>query len=227
MLSFKKTLICACLLASFNCLAAGMVPDTSLLLINEEEQGGSMDVKNTDADAQLLYTKIVNLPDDPQPGLIVTQPVTRVDAGKTQRVRFVLKNNAEPLKVEHLKRVIFTTIPQRDENKVKVVFSQNLPVIIHPSGLDVNMEPWKDLQWHMRGGKLSVENKTPYVIRLEQKVKLLPSGAHADLPKAYILPGETISAHASTTLSALDKNIEMYPATRYGYKAKSFVAEIK
>lgn len=96
MLSFKKTLICACLLASFNCLAAGMVPDTSLLLINEEEQGGSMDVKNTDADAQLLYTKIVNLPDDPQPGLIVTQPVTRVDAGKTQRVRFVLKNSAEP-----------------------------------------------------------------------------------------------------------------------------------
>jgi P pilus assembly protein, chaperone PapD len=109
----KRTLICACLLASFNTLAAGMVPETSLLIVKEDEQGASMDVKNTDGDAQLLYTKLVDLADDPKPGLIVTQPVVRVDAGKTQRVRFVLKNSAEPLKVEHLKRVIFTAIPQR------------------------------------------------------------------------------------------------------------------
>ena len=45
--------------------AAGMVPDTSLLLINEDERGASMDVKNSDDNAQLLYTRIVDLPDDP------------------------------------------------------------------------------------------------------------------------------------------------------------------
>lgn len=66
-------------------------PDTSLLIVNEDKQGASMDVKNTDAEAQLLYTKIIDLPDDPKPGLIATQPVVRVEAGKTQRVRFVLK----------------------------------------------------------------------------------------------------------------------------------------
>lgn len=126
MLLLKRTLICACLMASFNGMAAGMVPDTSLLIVNEDKQGASMDVKNTDAEAQLLYTKIIDLPDDPKPGLIATQPVVRVDAGKTQRVRFVLKNSNEPLKVEHFKRVIFTAIPQREKNKVKVVFSQNL-----------------------------------------------------------------------------------------------------
>jgi len=149
MLLLKRTLICACLLASFNGIAAGMVPDTSLLIVNEDEQGASMDVKNTDAEAQLLYTKIIDLPDDPKPGLIVTQPVVRVDAGKTQRVRFVLKSSTEPLKVEHFKRVIFTAISQREKNKVKVVFSQNLPVIIHPTGLAVNIEPWKDLTWQI------------------------------------------------------------------------------
>ena len=54
MLLLKRTLICACLLASFNGMAAGMVPDTSLLIVNEDKQGASMDVKNTDAEAQLL-----------------------------------------------------------------------------------------------------------------------------------------------------------------------------
>lgn len=227
MFFLKKSLMCACLLTSFSCLSAGMVPDTSLLLINEEEQGGSMDVKNTDADAQLLYTKIINLPDDPKPELIVTQPVVRVETGKTQRVRFVLKNSAEPLKVEHLKRVVFTTIPQMDKNKVKVVFSQNLPAIIHPADLEVNLEPWKGLQWHMANDRVIVENKTPYVVRLEQAVKLLPSGSMVNLPKTYIIPGETLNTSASQKLSALDKQVELYPATRYGYKAKSFVAEIQ
>ena len=227
MLLLKRTLICASLLASFNTLAVGMVPETSLLIVNEDEQGSSMDVKNTDGDAQLLYTKLVDLPDDPKPGLIVTQPVVRVDAGKTQRVRFVLKNSAEPLKVEHFKRVIFTAIPQREKNKVRVSFSQNLPVIIRPAGLAVNLEPWKDLTWNMSNGNVTVENKTPYVVRMEQKVKLLPSGVFVQFPKAYILPGEKMTASTKGKNSVSDKKVEIYPATRYGYKAQNYIAELK
>src|SRR5690606_7294827 len=227
MLLLKRTLICACLLASFNGIAAGMVPDTSLLIVNEDEQGASMDVKNTDAEAQLLYTKIIDLPDDPKPVLIVTQPVVRVDAGKTQRVRCVLKSSTEPLKVEHFKRVIFTAIPQREKNKIKVVFSQNLPVIIHPTGLAVNIEPWKDLTWQIKNGNVTVENNTPYVVRMEQKVKLLPSGSFAKFDKSYILPGEKMTASASNKFSSTEKQVEIYPATRYGYKAKSYIVELK
>ena len=101
MIISKKTLLFVFLLSSLKTFAAGMVPDTSLLLIKEDERGASMDVKNTDDSAQLLYTRIVDLPDDPKPGVIVTQPVVRVNAGKTQRVRFVLKDSAEKLKTEH------------------------------------------------------------------------------------------------------------------------------
>ncbi|EMN1412150.1 fimbria/pilus periplasmic chaperone [Enterobacter cloacae] len=204
-----------------------MVPETSLLIVKEDEQGASMDVKNTDGDAQLLYTKLVDLPDDPKPGLIVTQPVVRVDAGKTQRVRFVLKNSAEPLKVEHLKRVIFTAIPQREKNKVKVTFSQNLPVIIRPAGLAVNLEPWKDLKWQVSNGSVTVENKTPYVVRMEQKAKLMPSGTVAQFSKSYILPGEKMTVSVKGKITASEKQIEIYPATRYGYKAQSYIAELK
>lgn len=227
MLPLKRTFICACLLVSFNSMAAGMVPETSLLIVNEAEQGASMDVKNTDANAQLLYTKIVDLPDDPKPGLIVTQPVVRVDAGKTQRVRFVLKSSAEPLKVEHFKRVIFTAIPQREENKVKVAFSQNLPVIIHPAGLAVNLEPWKDITWQVKNGNVTVENNTPYVVRMEQKAKLLPSGTMVKFDKTYLLPGGKMTARSDGKISAAEKQIEIYPATRYGYKVKNYIAELK
>lgn len=227
MIISKKTLLCVCLFSSLQTFAAGMVPDTSLLLINEDERGASMDVKNSDDNAQLLYTRIIDLPDDPTPGVILTQPVVRVNAGKTQRVRFVLKDSAEKLKTEHLKRVIFSTIPQREQNKVKMVFSQNLPVIIRPAGLDVNMEPWKGLRWQIKNGNLTVLNDTPYVVRMEQKAKLLPSETQVKFEKSYILPGQTMIATPENKLSGLNNKVEIYPATRFGYKASSYVAELQ
>lgn len=227
MIISKKTLLCVCLFSSLQTFAAGMVPDTSLLLINEDERGASMDVKNSDDNAQLLYTRIIDLPDDPTPGVIVTQPEVRVNAGKTQRVRFVLKDSAEKLKTEHLKRVIFSTIPQREQNKVKMVFSQNLPVIIRPAGLDVNMEPWKGLRWQIKNGNLTVLNDTPYVVRMEQKAKLLPSETQVKFEKSYILPGQTMIATPENKLSGLNNKVEIYPATRFGYKASSYVAELQ
>ncbi|HAS1027788.1 fimbria/pilus chaperone family protein [Enterobacter cloacae] len=227
MFPFKKALIYACLLSPLQTLAAGMVPDTSLLIINEDEKGASMDVKNTDDSAQLLYTHIVDLPDDLKPGVVVTQPVVRVDGGKTQRVRFVLKESAEKLNVEHFKRVIFSTIPQREQNKVKMVFSQNLPVIIHPAGLEVNLEPWKNLTWKMNKGNVTLLNTTPYVVRMEQSAKLLPSGKIIKFDKPYILPGQTLTAKSESPLSGLDNKVIMSPATRFGYKTENYTADLK
>lgn len=93
--------------------------------------------------------------------------------------------------MEHFKRVIFTAIPQREKNKVKVVFSQNLPVIIHPAGLAVNIAFRGILSTpQINNGNVTVENTTPYVVRMEQKVKLMASGTVAKLNKTYILPAK-------------------------------------
>ncbi len=40
-----------------------MVPETTLLVI-EESHSGVMNVKNTDSNPALLYTTVVDLPDD-------------------------------------------------------------------------------------------------------------------------------------------------------------------
>lgn len=214
------------LLFSGVCFAAGMVPATSLLLINEEEGGASMDVKNTDNEPGLLYTYLKEVDGESLRGnLIVTQPVVRVEAGQTQRVRFVL-NQKTPLTTEHLKRVVFTTIPRKENNKLKMVIGQDLPVIIHPKGLPVVTDPWKNLSWSFKGNTLSVKNNTAYVVRMASQLKMLPSGNKASLPGTFILPGQTLTATAAQPFSAADNKVEMYPATRYGYASENYIASL-
>ncbi len=70
-----------------------------------------MNVKNTDSNPALLYTTVVDLPDDNGVKLDVTQPVVRVEAGQQQQLRFIMEST-EPLTVEHYKRVTFEGIPR-------------------------------------------------------------------------------------------------------------------
>lgn len=213
-------------MSSVSCFSAGMVPVTSLLLINEEDGGASMDVKNTDNEPGLLYTSIKEVNGESLKGnVVVTQPVVRVEAGQTQRVRFVLTQKT-PLKTEHLKRVVFTTIPRKETNKIKMVMGQDLPVIIHPKGLPVVTDAWKKLSWSLKNNTLSVKNDTPYVVRMSSQVKMLPSGNMTTLPGTFILPGQTLNASADTKITGTDNQVKIYPATRYGYSSETWTATI-
>ena len=67
---------------SMNTLATGMVPETSVLLVDEKRGETSINIKNTDDHPSLLYTTIVDLPESNKSiRLIPTQPVIRVEAG--------------------------------------------------------------------------------------------------------------------------------------------------
>ena len=75
---------------SMNILATGMVPETSVLLVDEKRGEASINIKNTDDHPSLLYTTIVDLPESNKSiRLIPTQPVIRVEAGQVQQVRFL------------------------------------------------------------------------------------------------------------------------------------------
>ena len=92
---------------SMNTLATGMVPETSVLLVDEKRGEASINIKNTDDHPSLLYTTIVDLPESNKSiRLIPTQPVIRVEAGQVQQVRFLLQATV-PLQSEELKRVTF------------------------------------------------------------------------------------------------------------------------
>ncbi|QAU23647.1 fimbrial chaperone protein [Dyella sp. M7H15-1] len=195
--------------------ADGMLPATTVVLVNEADKEASMQVRNDDPVAALLYVSLEDIPEDKEPLLIVTPPVTRVEPGASQTVRFILQNR-EPLKTERLKRATFEGIQPKDPNakaKLAVTVRQNLPVIIHPKGLPLNKEPWKLLTWSASKDSLTVRNDSPYVVRIAQDLVLQPGNASAELPNPYVLPGQVISVPIKGTATA----VEFTPASLYGF----------
>ncbi|MGY4730835.1 fimbria/pilus chaperone family protein [Burkholderia pyrrocinia] len=222
--------------------ASGVLPETSVVLVDEADGEASINVQNTDAQPTLLYTTIQNLPEDPANLVTVTPPVARVEAGQSQLVRFVL-TSPTPLKTERLKRVTFEGIPPANtsQSRVQITVRQNLPVILHPQGLKPNNAPWTGLKWSLHAGALSVTNPSPYVVRLSQQVTLLPSQTPLWLPHPYILPGEQLNAArppkrtdasgVSTADSAAPlpdhaSAVRINPATTYGFAVQHYDAPL-
>jgi P pilus assembly chaperone PapD len=214
--------------------AAGMLPESTVVLIDEADGEASMNVKNTDPAPSLLYATIQPVPEDKNPPVVLTPPVARVEPGKTQLVRFML-TNSEPLTVERYARVTFDGIPEKKDDgqaKVTLTVRQNMPIVIHPKSLAVDKEPWKHLKWYGDGGKLTVFNDSAYVVRIDQKLVLQPGNVEASIGKTYLVPGERAQVHLakdgdkSEPAGADFKQVEMTPFTAYGYAAPLYPAAI-
>ncbi|WP_422422271.1 fimbria/pilus chaperone family protein [Pseudomonas sp. GZD-222] len=208
--------------------ATGMVPETSVVIIEEGKGEGSINIKNTDNQPALLYTSLENVPEDKEALLVVTPPVARVDSGGSQLVRFVLQS-PQPLKTERLKRVIFEGIGRREKTggaRVAISLRQNLPVIIRPTDLPLERAPWTRLKWSLKNGALQVVNDSPYVVRLAAEVKVQPADLLVDLGKTYVLPGERLSRPLGKTPGAPQDTVRISPATTYGFSVESYDAQL-
>lgn len=217
-----------CLALPTSLFAAGMVPETTLLLIDEANHGGVMSVKNTDSIPTLLYTSINDVEGDNGVKLNVTQPVVRLEPGQEQQVRFILETVA-PLTVEHYKRVIFEGIPpkSKDKNvKVGINLRQDLPVLIHPKNLPVVTDAWKLLTWSLTGKEVQVRNTSAYVVRFSTAVTLLPSHTSGLLNKTFILPGETMKVQTDVPVASSDNAVKFSPASRYGIEVDDYTAAL-
>nr|WP_256595611.1 fimbria/pilus chaperone family protein [Pseudomonas sp. LG1E9] len=208
--------------------ADGMVPESSVVIVHEAEGEVAISVTNTDSKLALLHVTLQDVPEDTEPLLVVTPPLSRVEPSKSQLVRFILQNQT-PLKTQRLKRAIFEGMPQgraatqAGHARVGVTVRQNLPVIVHPKGLALNRTPWTDLTWSLRDGMLQVRNDTPYVVRLAQELRLLPGDGKAMLPRTYVLPGEALSVPASGGPAS---TVQLQPATVYGFAVAAYEAPI-
>lgn len=223
-----STAVSLAMFFSLPLFATGMVPETSVVIIEASDGEATMNVTNTDNYPMLLTTTIQNISQDKEKLLLVSPPAIRVDGGKTQKVRFMLMSKT-PLKTERLRRVIFNGIPpqNKEKNEVRMSVSQNLPVIIRPAGLARDEAPWKRLVWKVSGDKLTVSNDSPYVVRLAQGVKTLPDNIPLSLPQSYILPGEHISVNAPAGKKlAGTQQIRISPATTWGYSVDTFDAPV-
>ncbi|WP_218669239.1 fimbria/pilus chaperone family protein [Pseudomonas lactucae] len=215
--------LCLCFTSAV--VADGMLPETTVVLLYEEQGEATLTIKNTDAAPALLHSVVENVPEDLEPLLVVTPPITRVEAGETQLVRFISTLKA-PLKTQRLKRVTFEGIPQARAAggaTIGITLRQNLPLILHPRGLPVHHTPWELLKWRRMGDRLTVHNDSAYVVRLTPQVQLLPQQVQATLPRAYVLPGDTLTVAVQGALTGLTA-VEFQPATTYGFSVESYRA---
>lgn len=211
------------LVASSSALGAGVVPETSVLLVDEATGEGSMVVQNTDNSPLLLYTNIENIKEDQEDFVIVTPPMARLEAGQSQLVRFLL-NRKTPLATQRLKRVTFEGIPfsQNGKNQIRTIFRQNIPMIVLPRSLDKVKDPWTQLTATLAAGGLRLCNDSPYIVRLAQRARLDSPRQDINLPKAYILPGEHFDLAVTRHEPAPTSSLTIWPATVYGYAVDSY-----
>nr|WP_314529688.1 fimbria/pilus chaperone family protein [uncultured Pseudomonas sp.] len=208
-------------------VADGMQPETTVVILNEEDGEATLNIKNTDPGPALLHSVVQNVPEDQEPLLIVTPPITRVEAGDTQLVRFISTAKA-PLKTQRLKRVSFEGIPQARTPggaTIGITLRQNLPVILHPKGLPRNDAPWQLLTWTREGDQLNVHNDSAYVVRLALEVQMHPQARVATLPRTYILPGEVLTVVSAGSVAGVTA-VEIQPATVYGFTVDSYRAPV-
>lgn len=226
--SLRALIACAFVTIPLSAEATGMVPESSVVVIEESDGEAAMNVTNTDRYPLLLTTTLQSIRQDNEALLLVSPPAIRVEGGKTQKVRFLLHASA-PLKTERLRRVIFSGIPPRskDKNEVRMSISQNLPVIIRPAGLPRDESPWKRLTWKVVDNHLAVANNSPYVVRLAQNVQTLPGNIILTLPQSYILPGENLTLAAPEGKSLVGtRQVRISPATTWGYSVNSWDAPL-
>jgi len=216
------------LLASAYTQASGMIPETSVVIIEESDGEGAINIKNSDAFPVLLLTTLKDIAEDSESLLVVTPPVARVEPDKNQRVRFILTAKT-PLKTERLKRVAFEGVPplQKGKNEVRMTVRQNLPVIIRPTGLEKDLEPWKRLTWKLVGESLTVSNDSPYVVRMGAAVQTLPDSTVWGLPNTYVLPGQNIILKPDGKIKpGRSEQVRISPATTWGFSVDTYDAPL-
>ncbi|EJQ0601877.1 fimbria/pilus periplasmic chaperone [Salmonella enterica] len=229
--TFCAASVAALWLLSAGAQATGMLPESSVVIVEEGDGEGAINLQNTDSFPVLLLTELQDIEQNTEKLLVVTPPVARVEPGKTQRVRFILTAKT-PLKTERLKRVVFEGVPPQEKNRnvVRMTVRQNLPVIIRPAGLARDEAPWKRLIWTLKAGGLSVKNPSAYVVRLGQGVTTLPDQVTWMLPNTYVLPGQQLtltrqSKRGDASAGAASK-VRISPATTWGFTVDNYEAPL-
>lgn len=194
-----------------------MKPEHPVLFIDDKSREATINVENTEASTALLHSSLQTLPEEPENKLIITPQLARVEPGKKQQIRVLLK---EGVKLTHqtLQRINFIAVPAEDgdKNRVRVTVGQNIPVILSPASLPVNTTPWTGLKAERAQGAIKIANPTPWLVRLTTQAEALPGNQRLTLPKTYILPQETLTIPLSSSALSSATSIRLHPVTRFG-----------
>ncbi|BEM85473.1 fimbrial protein (plasmid) [Serratia marcescens] len=219
------------LLGGATLLAAGLMQPAqasfqleSMGIILEEAMGRvNFTVKNTSSEPMLLATKVEDLDGKGYAkSVLVSPPISRIEAGQSQQVNFVLKQGT-PLPHEVMLKASFEGIGQAKDNSARIPIRQSIGLIVQPKAVAVSKTPWDDLTLTMSGDHLVIKNAGLHVVRLAPQLQLLPSGKMVPLENYYLMAGE----EKQLKVEGMPASVKITPLSRYGFKQDEVTLPVK
>lgn len=222
---FAKGLILVSLSTMAMAVAAtGIKTDVALLVVNTDEVEGQVSILNTGSLPIMVLTRISPCGDEKSPLFTIMPPLVHIDENKTQQIRFTFIGNRNI----HAQQLVFANLeafPVGHEGAHSV--RQSLPIIVNPRGLAPKSDPWTLLQWSMVNEQLTVQNSSPYVIRLSKEVETLPGRDEWLLPQSYLLPDERLVLTAKNKLlTGKVLQVVLHPMSNEGNTAGRYTATL-
>lgn len=193
------------------------------VILNESEGRVSFNIKNVSSAPLLLVTKLIDLDgNNLSKQILISPPITRIDAGQSQQVNFVLKKSA-PLTHEVLLKASFEGVSQAADNSAKMPIRQDIGFIVQPSAVAQTKTPWEELTFSVEGQQLVIANPGKHVVRLAPQVTLLPNNQTVPLGNYYLMAGET----KRVTITGTPTSVTIIPLSRYGFKLQDVTLPVR
>ncbi|EPE3624124.1 fimbria/pilus periplasmic chaperone [Serratia marcescens] len=145
--------------------------------------------------------------------ILLYPPITRIDAGQSQQVNFVLRKG-EPLTHEVMLKASFEGIMQTTENSTQMPVRQSIGFIVQPAAVAVSKTPWDALTFQMENGELVMRNTGQRVVRMVPTLQLNPTNAQLAKDEYYLMVGETRRFKVANA----PISVTFTPLSRYGFK---------
>ncbi|AHG18589.2 fimbrial protein [Chania multitudinisentens RB-25] len=188
--------------------------ESTTIILNESEGRVSFNIQNMSSAPILLVSKLIDLDNNNlSKQILISPPITRIDAGQSQQINFVLKQGT-PLTHEVLLKASFEGVSQAADNSAKMPIRQDIGFIVQPSAVVQTKTPWEELKFSVEGQQLVIANPGKHVVRLAPQVTLLPANKIVPLKNYYLMAGET----QRVAITGTPTSVTIIPLSRYGLK---------
>ena len=178
---FPKALLGAVLMVSFCPLAlAGVVISGTRVIYLEQAREITVQVNNVGEAPSLVQSWIDSgnpeqTAEDSDAPFLLTPPIARVEAGRSQALRVIFTGADLPKDRESLFWLnVLDVAPSpkesgEEQNYLQVAFRSRIKLFYRPKGLpDTANDAPSKLRWSWSDGKLRAENPTPYHVTLAE-----------------------------------------------------------